>query len=214
MQKLMPSFVKSYSKNPVKKTFIGYSDGCALHFYLNGQNQATLHAPLINELPDLPQKKLSLLKEILFGIKKEIVFDNLPVINPPGRKTLKAPIRGGNLSLLSSSVGTVWLTGFKPCFLFIEDIHETDHKFDRMLHHLFYAGLLKSVKALLFGVFCPEIPLRRRRQILKSFSEICPIPLIFGLPCGHRTSHYPLPFNTPAELVLKKDQAKLKINLR
>ena len=204
MQKLMPAFVKKYSKKSRKKLFIGYSDGTALHLYLNSQNQKTLQAPLVCELPDLSQNELTALQNILFGIKKEILFSNLNFLNQFSEKTLKAPIMGGNLSLLSSSVGTAWFPGFKSHFLFIEDVNEEDYRVDRFLHHLFYSGSLKNVKAILFGNFHSlNKNSLRRSNFLKPFSGICPIPLIFGLPCGHGLPHHPLPFKIPAELFIQ-----------
>ena len=211
MQKLMPSFIKNYSASYKKKLFIGYSDGSALHFYLNGKNHQTLHAPLICELPNLSEKDLSFLRDVLFGEKKAIVFDKLKVLDHSSKKILKAPIVGGNLSLLSTSVGTAWLPRFKSHFLFIEDINEEDHKIDRMLGHLFYSGFLKGVKALLFGVFSPVDRSSLQKKLFKSFSELCDIPMVFGLPCGHCTPHYPLPFNTPAELVIRGNKVSLKV---
>lgn len=213
LQKLMPSFVKKYSKKQ-QKFFIGYSDGTALHLYLNSQNQKTLHAPLVCELLDLSQTELTNLKNILFGIKKEFVFNNLTSLNPFPKKTLNAPIMGGNLSLLSGSVGTAWFPSFKSHFLFIEDVNEEDYKIDRFLHHLLYSGSLKNVKAILFGNFYPlnKTSLRRSR-FLKSFSKICPIPLIFRLSCGHCSPHHPLPFKIPAQLLIQGHKARLKITL-
>lgn len=213
-QKLMPSFIKNYSASYKKKLFIGYSDGSALHFYLNGKKQRTLQAPLIYELPGLSEKELSRLRDVLFGKKKEIVFSELKAPNHSSKKILKAPIVGGNLSLLSSSVGTAWLPGFKSHFLFIEDINEEDHKIDRMLCHLFYSGFLKGIKAFLFGALPSKNSSSLQKKLFKSFSDLCDIPMVFGLPCGHCAPHYPLPFNTPAELIIQGNKASLKVRLR
>lgn len=209
LQKLMPSFIKNPCR---KKLFIGYSDGTALHLYLNGQNWRTLHAPSVAELSDLPRNNLTLLKSVLLGRKKEITFKNLGCLNPPFGKTLKAKITGGNLSLLSSSVGAPWFASLKRShFLFIEDVKEEDYKVDRLLHHLFYAGALKKTKALLFGGF-PPLSRMQFKKVLKNFSEVCPIPMLFGLPCGHQIPHHPLPFQTPAKLSFKTRQGSLTVS--
>ena len=213
LQKLMPDFIKNYSKNSKKKLFIGYSDGTALHLYLNSQKQKTLQASTVCELPDLSKKELSHLKDILFGVKKEIVFKNLKLFKKSSKKTLKAPIIGGNLSLLSSSVAAPWFPSFQSHFLFIEDVNEEDYKIDRLLHHLFYSGALKGVKALLFGHFHPLSRNALKTKVLKSFSEVCSIPMIFGLPCGHKSPHYPLPLKSSAELTIQGTKAVLKIRL-
>ena len=209
-QKLMPSFIKRYSKKAKKKLFIGYSDGTALHLYLNQQNQETLHAPTVSELADLTQKELSSLKGILLAEKKEIVFKNLKLFNSSFSGTLKGKIRGGNLSLLSSSMGVPWLSSFKSGFLFLEDVNEEDYKVDRMLHHLFYAGALKSVQAILFGNFNP-LNKKSFLKALQSFSQVCSIPLIYDLPCGH-SRRYPLPFNTPSSLTFQNGKACLTVS--
>ena len=214
LQKLMPSFIKNCSKKFKKKLFIGYSDGTALHLYLNSQNLTTLQAPVISELPSISKNKLALLKTILFGTKKEIAFDNLKVSNKIPEQNLKAEIIGGNLSLLSSCVGLPWLPSFKSHFLFIEDVNEEDYKVDRLLHHLFYSGSLKGVRAILFGSFYPLNNHSLRTKVLKSFSDVCNIPMVFGLPCGHKPPHHPLPLKTPAELIIQKDKAILKVKLR
>ena len=213
MQKLMPFFIKNYSKNFKKKLFIGYSDGTALHLYLNSQNLATLQAPLITELPGLSKSELVLLKNTLFGEKKEIVFSNLKTLNKIPKQTLKADIIGGNLSLLSSCVGLPWFPSFRSHFLFIEDVNEEDYRVDRLLHHLFYSGSLRGVRAIFFGSFYPLNNSSLKAKVLKSFSDVCNIPMIFGLPCGHKPPHYPLPFKTPAELVIQRDKVVLKIKL-
>ena len=212
LQKLMPSFIKKQTgKSSRKKLFIGYSDGTALHLYLNRQKQASLHAPLICELPDLSKTELFQLKNVLFGHKTEIIFNRLKLITKSPPKILKATLTGGNLSLLSSSVGTAWLSGLPSCFLFIEDVNEADYKVDRMLHHLFYSGALRRAKALLIGSFGPTGPSRLLREALKNFSSTCNIPIILGLACGHGRPNQPLPFQTPAELSLQGYKAHLKV---
>ena len=209
-QKLIPSFIKKGSKTAKKKLFVGYSDGSALHLYLNQKNQVTLHAPTVSELAELSQKELNALKEVLLAEKKELVFNNLKQFGKSSHKVLKGRVTGGNLSLLSSSMGPSWLSSFKPSFLFLEDVNEEAYKVDRMLYHLLYAGALKSVRAILFGGFDP---LNRKSflKVLQSFSQACSTPLVYNLPCGHK-KHYPLPFNTPACLTFQKNRACLTVS--
>ena len=220
LQKLMPSFIKSYNPQ-LKKIFIGYSDGTALHLYLNGQKQKTLHAPVLGEMSSLDPKQVLFLKRVLFGLEHQVTFKNLYYSQKKSLKTnnkiLKARILGGNLSLLSSSIGTKCCPSFKSCFLFIEDVNEAAYKIDRLLHHLFYSGALKGVKALLFGALKP-LNQKAIRQVIKSFQQVCPLPMVFGLPCGHVLSHKVLPFGYPSTLILKstglKNRAELKISLK
>ena len=208
-QKLMPSFIKKYSKRASKKLFIGYSDGTALHLYLNHKNQKTLHAPTVSELADLSQREIGRLKKILLGGENEVIFKNLKLFKKSSHQTLNGKIAGGNLSLLSSSVGTSWLSSFKSGFLFIEDVNEEAYKLDRMLCHLFYSGALKSIRAILFGDFNP-LSRSSFLKVLKSFSQICSTPLVFNLPCGHQKKQ-PLPFNSSAQLSFQGSKVSLQV---
>ena len=206
-QKLIPSFKKDYLKFKQKKLFIGYSDGTVMHLFLNKNNQQTLHAPTVSELADLSQKELDTLKQILLCKKDTIVFDKLNSFKSYSKKTLTGKIQGGNLTLLATSIGTQKFPPFD--FLFLEDIEEPAYKIDRFLYQLFYSGLLKSVKAVLFGDFYP-LDKKSFQELLKSFSQVCFVPLIFNLPCGHRRKQ-PLPFNTPAQLSIQGSEASLQV---
>jgi muramoyltetrapeptide carboxypeptidase len=63
---------------------------------------------------------------------------------------------GGNLSVLSSMIGTPFLPSFRETLLFLEDINEPAYRIDRMLSHLSNASLLSSCSAILFGQFSGE----------------------------------------------------------
>jgi muramoyltetrapeptide carboxypeptidase len=63
---------------------------------------------------------------------------------------------GGNLSVLSSMIGTPFLPRFNDTLLFLEDINEPAYRIDRMLSHLMNAGLLSQCSAILFGQFSSE----------------------------------------------------------
>ncbi|MBN1278316.1 MAG: LD-carboxypeptidase [Chlorobium sp.] len=63
---------------------------------------------------------------------------------------------GGNLSVLSSMVGTPYLPPFEEVLLFLEDINEPAYRIDRMLSHLGNAGLLSDSRGILFGQFSHE----------------------------------------------------------
>ena len=239
LYKLMPSFDKKYSRHlRSKKTglrakirtesnrrrgitevrlthklFIGYSDVSPLHLYLNGKRQTSLHAPMICELGCLKPKELETLKEVLFGLRKELVFKGLKYYGKTSIRTLRAKITGGNLSLLSLSLTLPWFPSLHNRFLFIEDVNEKDHKLDGMLYQLLYSGKLKGVRAILFGDFSP-LKTSDLKKVFQSFSAKSSIPLIFGLPCGHGDKNLPLPFNVEALLSLQRgNKAQLKLKL-
>ncbi len=59
---------------------------------------------------------------------------------------------GGNLTVLTALMGTSYLPDFDGAILFIEDIDEAPYRIDRMLTQLGLAGVLKGVKAVIFGL--------------------------------------------------------------
>jgi lysozyme len=58
---------------------------------------------------------------------------------------------GGNLTILSTLMGTGWLPAFKGAILFIEDVNEAEYRIDRMLQQLRLAGVLGELAGIAFG---------------------------------------------------------------
>ena len=99
---------------------------------------------------------------------------------------------GGNLSVLSSMIGTPFLPEFDDTLLFLEDINEPAYRIDRMLSHLSNAGLLAHCKAILLGQFGNESENTkeenlRLQHIFKYYSEQAGMngPVMRGLSYGH-----------------------------
>ena len=112
---------------------------------------------------------------------------------------------GGNLSVLTSLCGT----GFEPTLrgriLFLEDVGEPTYRLDRMLTQWRDAGWLRGLAGVLLGSF--SIPARRQfppdrdpEQVLREFFEPLGIPIVAGLPAGHRRGKRTLVFGAPVEI--------------
>lgn len=213
LQKIMPSLLKSKIN---KKTLIGYSDATALHIYLNGAcKQATWHAPFVCELPSLSTTELEHLRKLLFGEQTQISFSSLKYFGKSKFKTLKAPILGGNLTVLSTSLASPWFPkSLGSSFLFLEDIGEEPYRVDRYLHQLFYSGAAQKVRALLIGSFHPVKNRELEEKILKPLMQKFNLLVVTGFPCGHQSKNKPLAFLKTAELkLLTSNKAMLNIQL-
>jgi muramoyltetrapeptide carboxypeptidase len=98
---------------------------------------------------------------------------------------------GGNLSLISSIVGTPFLPSFKYSLLFLEEIEEECYRFDRMLCQLKLAGILKDAKGILIGELTDvkasdkSKPFLTAEEVVQDYFSPLNIPILQGLTYGH-----------------------------
>jgi len=67
----------------------------------------------------------------------------------PGRA--RGRLLGGNLTVLTTILGSPYLPDWDGCIFFCEDVHEELYRIDRMLTQLKLAGVLSKVKGFVFG---------------------------------------------------------------
>ena len=105
---------------------------------------------------------------------------------------------GGNLSVLSSLVGTRYLPNVKPSLLFLEEISEAPYRVERMLTQLAQSGVLDNASGAMLGVFVKgDLPPGEEsltlRQALDDHFPARQIPSAYGLSFGHIASQWVLP---------------------
>src|SRR5215210_9061578 len=92
---------------------------------------------------------------VTFENPKEIGDDDLTVVENrvqtlhPG--TARGRLLGGNLTVLTSLVGSDYLPDWEGCILFLEDVEEAPYRIDRMLTQLRLAGILRQARAVIWG---------------------------------------------------------------
>ena len=109
---------------------------------------------------------------------------------PKTGETASGRLIGGNLSVVSSSVGTPYFPNLPAPILLLEEIDERPYRIDRMLRQIRLAGILSGAKGIILGAFVNCKPERGKpslslRQVFgDTFGEIgCPV--IKGLHYGH-----------------------------
>ena len=110
---------------------------------------------------------------------------------------------GGNLSVLSSLIGTPYVPDVKKSLLFLEEISEAPYRVERMLTQLAQSGTLDRASAAMLGVFVKgdspageeSLPLT---QALDDHFAARPIPSAYGLSFGHIASQWLLPIGVRA----------------
>ncbi len=125
-------------------------------------------------------------------------------------------IWGGNLTILTSLLGTPWMPEIEGGILVVEDVHVTAWRFERMLVQLAQAGILGRQKALVVGdVTGHEAGLKGENSgitlndSLAYAANLANIPVFAGLPFGHRPDTMTLPVGCPGRLVYEGETLAL-----
>lgn len=205
---MAPALLKAKLKGP--KLFVGLSDITTLDVILTQKFAwSVLHGPLLDRLGSKPtdENEVELLRQVVFGETKQVDFPSLLPLNGAAKKikSLRAPVTGGNLVVLQSTIGTPHQVSFKGKFLFLEDTGERGYKVDRILHHFEQAKMLQGVKALLFGEFVagdePHRPgVNFVWPVIEEFCKSRKIPAFKGVQNGHGFIQRPLPLGPVAQL--------------
>lgn len=202
------------------KLFIGMSDITALHIFLQQKwGWATIHGPSARQIATktVHEENINEVKNLILGKQTTIEFNSLIPLNKLATQTitLTAPITGGNLCLVQTSLGTVWQIDAAGKILFLEETNERGYRVDRMLQHLEQAGVFKDVTAVILGDFIggkePDGS-SLIDPVLKRFAEQVDFPVLRIAGIGHGNFNRPLPLGIPAKLKLGPD-ASLNIPL-
>ena len=200
------------------KIFIGFSDITALHIAFNQlANLITFHTP--NPMYGLGSKKgLDPISELYFWsllmnsndytyeIPFDLYGDSLKVQTMvPGIASGK--LVGGNLSLICSTMGSVYEAKTMGSILFIEDVGEAPYRIDRYLSELKLAGKLDLVNGIIIGRFSrreTEAPDRstdfKMHQVFQQYFSKMKVPVIFNFPSGHGSKNVSLPLGCIVEI--------------
>ncbi len=187
---------KVIQKNP--KVLVGYSDITALHTAIQQKcGVVTYHGPMVTtDKMDLQENYFS-----LNSLKKTIMAqnplgevknpENIPIYSLVKGKT-EGILTGGNLTLISQTLGTPYEIDTKDKILFLEDIGEKTYSIDRMLSHLKLAGKLRDCRGIVLGTFTDcEVEDENHGLTLEDiFKEILvPLqkPILANLQAGHNS---------------------------
>jgi len=118
-----------------------------------------------------------------------------------------ATLWGGNLTVMTSLLGTPYFPQVKSGVLFIEDVGEHPYRIERMLTQLLHAGVLAQQKAILFGQFSNYKLVAAHDKGFKLATVVdwlrsqVKTPVLTGLPMGHVPTKVLLPVGAKVDLV-------------
>jgi muramoyltetrapeptide carboxypeptidase len=202
-------------RNP--KIFLGYSDITAMHLAINKQaKMVTFHGPIaLSRFTDYSQKYF-----------RKALFETQPigkVTNPPESNELRpghslrtirpgvasGQLIGGNLTLISNTMGTPYEIETRGKILFLEDVDEEPYSIDRMLTHLRLAGKFDGVAGVIFGE-CQDCRPKDYKpsstipyglgEVLDNILGDLKVPVLYGLTIGHTDDQLTLPMGVTAIL--------------
>jgi muramoyltetrapeptide carboxypeptidase len=125
-----------------------------------------------------------------------------------------AVLWGGNLSVLSSLIGTPYFPKIKGGILFLEDVAEHPYRIERMLTQLLNAGILKDQKAIVLGQFTefklvPHDKGYKMQTVVDWLRPRVSRPVLTNLPYGHVATKVLLPMGAKTDLVVDGRDALL-----
>ena len=209
------------------KILLGYSDITALHLAIQKRaGLVTFHGPIA----------LSRFTPYTQTYFRKALFETEPmgrVTNPPDSDPLRpehslrtvrpgnarGPLFGGNLTLVSTTMGTPYEIETSGRILFLEDVDEEPYSIDRMLTQLRLAGKLDAAAGLIFGECqnCRPREFQPSYESTLSVGEVVDeilgrlrIPVLSGLTIGHTDDQLTLPLGVMAQLDAGKGELTIE----
>lgn len=202
------------------KIVLGFSDITALlNAIYRKTGIITYHGPVASM--DFESFTGNSLKSVLFDNKLNLqnhVSDSTAITVNPG--IASGELVGGNLTILTSMLGTEYEIDTSGKILFLEDVSEHAYQIDRMITQLLLAGKIQSASAVIFGKFQnlnirrPFFP-NRGYSILEVITQLIKptmVPCLIGFPFGHISSKVTLPIGINAETNTEKKVLKFTEN--
>lgn len=190
------------------KLVIGSSDITTLHLAIAARaGFPTIHAPNASSRWQAISWD-SLWRLAFTGETPLLGGDGPPAPRPttlhPG--VARGRLLGGNLTILSTLMGTRCLPRFDGAILFLEDVEEAEYRIDRMLNQLALAGVLGRLAGVIFGqcTRChndvPDYAGFSVPDVLGQYLAGLGVPAIAGANIGHIGNQISLPFGAEVEL--------------
>jgi muramoyltetrapeptide carboxypeptidase len=206
---------KMIAQNP--KVLIGFSDITTLLNAIYAKTGLiTFHGPVGNS--GWNDWTSNVFKSVIMNAEQTIFpkgpneEDRIVTLN---KGTATGALVGGNLTVISSLVGSGYLPDWKGKILFLEETTEEPYRIDRMLTQLKLAGVFQQLKGIAIGKFVKceaEEPQKAFTfmQVLEQHFKILTIPVFYGLMTGHIENKLTLPVG--AEVSMNADTGVLKLN--
>jgi muramoyltetrapeptide carboxypeptidase len=187
------------------KLVLGFSDITALHAALwRNVRLATIHGPVGAQL-ERGGLTNSSVRHTLMTTEPMLIKADLKeaTASVHSKGIVNGVLLGGNLSLLSTSIGTPFMPDLDGAILLIEDVGESAYRVDRMLTHLRNCGILQRVAGVAVGQFSEPVGVSGKVSLAEVLNERLGdlgVPVLGGLSIGHGDPNIAVPLGTYATL--------------
>jgi muramoyltetrapeptide carboxypeptidase len=182
---------------------VGFSDNTALHLGCAARGLVSFHGPH-PAAAEVDEGSLLLLHRLL---SSGAAAGRLPeaTSGPPPETvrggTAEGPLCGGNLSLLGATLGTAYAPRTTGGILFLEEVGEPAYRVDRLITQLELAGVLRGVAGIAVGDLGGSgAEADELAGVMRERLGGLGVPLVQGLPFGHRAENWTLPLGVSARL--------------
>jgi len=196
-------------QNP--KIFVGYSDINALQLaILKMSGLVTFIGPMV--ATDFSGAIDKFAEEIFWNVLTSTKKIG-KLTNPRNEKFFilckgrgEGRIVGGNLSILTSLLGTEYFPNFKDSILILEEVNEAPYRIDRMLNQLKLAKVFRQSKGVLLGRFvdCYETDVSKKtlslNEVISDYLTTLKKPVIYNVKHGHVSDTITIPLGVKCKI--------------
>lgn len=205
-------------RNP--KVLVGFSDITALLLAVHAKTGlVTFHGP--NGMGRWDEYSVDYFRRVLmqgdavtFENRREKSENNILTQTEHRIQTIRPGVArgrllGGNLTVLTTIIGSEYLPAWDNAILFCEDVDEGFYRIDRMLTQLKLAGVLPRIKGFIFGT-CAECSAGEGfggltlEEIFADHIAPLGVPAWTGAMIGHQTPQWTVPVGIDVEIDASK----------
>ena len=179
------------------KWLVGFSDVTALHAAWQRAGWASLHGPVVSNLHRWTEPAREQVRAWLAGARSGRLEGRLLAGSGPAEGVLL----GGNLSLLTSLVGTPYLPSLAGAIVLLEDLNEEPYRLDRYLTQLRQSGVLDGVRGFVLGQWtrCGDAVDEALATLVERLGDL-DVPILGHVPVGHERTSWPAPLGAHARI--------------
>lgn len=197
------------------KLILGCSDLTAFFLFLQKFQIPAIHGPFVaGDQILLPENQQALIQMIC---GKEIASSLTAPANVFQEGSSRGEVVGGNLTMVSHSLGTPYEINTEHKILFLEDVGEKLYRLDRMMYQLLHSNKLSRLRGILLGSFVDCGPENEVYSFFREFFQehVIPhaseIPIVFGIQAGHGRINASFPLGYPLKVIARSHLIRIQL---